>query len=657
MSVYRKNLGRSIAVCALLLAACGGGGGGGGGGPAVGSGGSLTLAPTSLSFVADQNGAVPASKNIIATFNEATVAFFVVGIPAGQPVPPWLNFSYSGNASPITVTIGPNTTAMAPGTYSATVRIVTAAADQSVISLRDAPVTYTLNGIIAASPTSLNFDEQIGVSTPAAQNVTVSDTANSSYAWTASTSYQSGSGWLLLNGAPAANGQTVTQPTLAASVSGAALQPGTYKATIQISGNGRTANVAVTYVRRAPRVTFVAPYVGLTNTAGQVIIRGSGFNAISTQKVKFGATDAMSQTVNSDTQITASYPALAAGTYPVFVENSTGTQFTRASLVIVDAPAFADEAVTRSGVALDLIHDPERQAIYVANVNGSIDRYRYLTGTWNNADSLAVPDLRGFALTPDGKEIIAINKQQVLHIDPVTLTLSDTVDGPVPAGERTFFELEHIAIANNGVAVIASVSPTTSGAGDPIYAYDVLSKTSSQLPFDFFGLSDGVVAAAGDGSRVIAVGQAGSPPAGTHYYDALTASFNLARPGGIALLLNGSFTLVNKDASKFLHGFTSVYSGAFSLLGDLPGVDPGGSSFNLPAFSPVGDFIYTYSVHSQAIRKFDLASPDGSGGFTQVGGSTAPFSTPLNTQAIRVSFDGGKLFMADDAKLVVQAAP
>jgi len=29
----------------------------------------------------------------------------------------------------------------------------------------------------------------------------------------------------------------------------------------------------------------------------------------------------------------------------------------------------------------------------------------------------------------------------------------------------------------------------------------------------------------------------------------------------------------------------------------------------------------------------------------------------LSASAIRVSFDGGKLFMADNAKLVVQAAP
>src|SRR6266850_1943726 len=226
MSALRRSWGRGLAISAMLLAACGGGGGSGG---TVGAGGSLALNPTSLTFTADHHGPVPASKNILATFTEPTVALLAVGVPAGSAVPPWLTFNITGKTSPITITVAANTTEMTPG-------------------------------------------------------------------------------------------------TLSASVSGASLQPGTYQATIQISGNGRTVNVPVTYVRRAPQVSFVAPYVGLTNTAGQAIIRGSGFNAITTQKVKFGTTDAVSQTVNNDTQITASYPALPEGTYPVFVENSTGAQ-------------------------------------------------------------------------------------------------------------------------------------------------------------------------------------------------------------------------------------------------------------------------------------------------------------------------------------------
>lgn len=653
MSALRRSWGRGLAISAMLLAACGGGGGSGG---TVRAGGSLALNPTSLTFTADHHGPVPASKNILATFTEPTVALLAVGVPAGSAVPPWLTFNITGKTSPITITVAANTTEMTPGIYSATIRVATAAQDQSVISLRDAPVTYTLNGLIAASLASLNFDEQIGVSVPSPQDVSVSDTGNMNYAWSASINYQSGASWLLLNGTSNATGQTVPPGTLSASVSGASLQPGTYQATIQISGNGRTVNVPVTYVRRAPQVSFVAPYVGLTNTAGQAIIRGSGFNAITTQKVKFGTTDAVSQTVNNDTQITASYPALPEGTYPVFVENSTGAQYTRASLAIVDAPAFPDEAITRSGVAIDLIYDAERKTIYVANANGAIDRYRRINNAWS-ADSLAIPDLRGFALSPDGKEIVAIDKQQVLHVDPVALTVTATVDGPVPLNLRFLFELGTIAMANNGVAIIASVSPTSSGPGDPVYAYDTLTRTSTALAFEIFGFEDGMVAAAADGSRVMAVGEAGSPPAGTYFYDASTASFNLARHNGTALLLNARFVLVNGNGSKFLHGFTSVYDSSFALLGNLPVPDPGSSFVNVPAFSPIGDVAYTYSAFSQAIRKFDLAAPDLSGGFTQVGGSTSPFSSPLSASAIRVSFDGGKLFMADNAKLVVQAAP
>lgn len=71
-------------------------------------------------------------------------------------------------------------------------------------------------------------------------------------------------------------------------------------------------------------------------------------------------------------------------------------------------------------------------------------------------------------------------------------------------------------MANNGVAIIASGSPTSSGAADSVFAYDTWSRTFAQLSFDTFGFQDGIVAAAGDGSRVIAVDDAGSPPAKTH---------------------------------------------------------------------------------------------------------------------------------------------
>ena len=649
MSLRRSSRRVFVVSAMLLLTACGGGGGGGNG-PAVGAGGSLTISPGALSFSADQNGAVPAAKTFTATFTESTVAVFLAGVPAGSIPPPWLTLSHTGNASPITVIVAPNTAAMAPGTYTVTIRMVTATANGAVISLRDGDVTYTINGTVAALPVSLSFDEQIGVAAAGARNLTVSDTGNKSYAWSASIVYQSGTDWLLLNGGNSAVGQTVPAATLSVSVNGPALQPGTYHATIQISGDGRTINVPVTFVRRTPQVSFVAPYVALTHSAGQAIIRGSGFNAITTQKVKFGTFDAVSQTVINDTEIRASYPALPADTYPVFVENASGNQYTRASLVVVDAPQFADEAIARSGVPLDLIYDAERRAVYIANANGAIDRYRHNGIAWA-ADSLPIAGLRGFALSPDGKEIVAITKQDVVHIDPVTL-VTTTVSGPIPLNQRTLFELNGIAMANNGVAIIVSRSPTTTGSADPVYAYDTLSRTSTALAFDTFGFQDGVAAAAGDGSRVIAVGHAGSPAARTHYYDATTGSFN-----GTSLFLNGSFVLVNQTGSKFLHGFTSVYSSAFALLGNLPGPDVGSSFFNTPAFSPIADFVYTYSSFAGTIRKFNLASPDGSGGFTPVGGATPAFSTPLLGQAMRVSFDGGKLFIADNAKLVVQAAP
>lgn len=138
------------ALVVFALSACGGGGGGGnsGGGGSnnnPGSGGSLVVNPTTLTFTATQHDVLPLARNIVATFSEPDIAVVVAGFPAGGPQPTWLDLSIFGNGSPLNINVRPNTTALAPGNYTATVRVITARADQTIISLRDVPVTYTVS--------------------------------------------------------------------------------------------------------------------------------------------------------------------------------------------------------------------------------------------------------------------------------------------------------------------------------------------------------------------------------------------------------------------------------------------------------------------------------------------------------------------------------
>ncbi|WP_312363719.1 IPT/TIG domain-containing protein [Ensifer sp.] len=81
----------------------------------------------------------------------------------------------------------------------------------------------------------------------------------------------------------------------------------------------------------APTVSGLSQSAGPTAGGTTVVITGTGFSAASpTGAVKFGATNA-TYTINSNTQITATAPAGAAGTYDITVTTTGGTSATNAS--------------------------------------------------------------------------------------------------------------------------------------------------------------------------------------------------------------------------------------------------------------------------------------------------------------------------------------
>src|SRR5690606_33095849 len=81
----------------------------------------------------------------------------------------------------------------------------------------------------------------------------------------------------------------------------------------------------------APVVSSVTPTSGPTAGGALVYISGSGFShAQPTGAVKMGATNA-TYTIRSDTQITATAPANAAGTYDITVTTPGGTSVTSAA--------------------------------------------------------------------------------------------------------------------------------------------------------------------------------------------------------------------------------------------------------------------------------------------------------------------------------------
>jgi len=57
------------------------------------------------------------------------------------------------------------------------------------------------------------------------------------------------------------------------------------------------------------------------------------------------------------------------------------------------------------------------------------------------------------------------------------------------------------------------------------------------------------------------------------------------------------------------------------------------------------------------IHKYDLNSPNGSGGFTEVGSGTIPADFPGTGVAMTISPDGGTLFLAGSLRVLITPAP
>jgi hypothetical protein len=228
----------------LLLAACGGGGGGGGG-TDLSSAPGLALSPTSLSFTAVQNGALPSTQNVQVTITSPAALGIIVGFPTGVTPPVWFDQNSSFFCTPsltfCTLVAAISTTSLAPGTYTTTLRFVIGDTPQHALALRDLPISYTITPpAIATIPSSLDFSFITGGTPPAAQPILLTGGTGS---WTASANQpwisvpSSGSGGLVNIG---------VNPT--------GLTPSTYNGTVTFSSGGHTAPVTVSLTVAAPGI-------------------------------------------------------------------------------------------------------------------------------------------------------------------------------------------------------------------------------------------------------------------------------------------------------------------------------------------------------------------------------------------------------------------
>jgi hypothetical protein len=447
-------------------------------------------------------------------------------------------------------------------------------------------------------------------------------------------------------------------------------------ATGQLPGSPQV--VAVSYlVKSSVHAETVMPHVATTNQAGAVVIRGTGFVRDGVSKVAFGVVDAVSFTVVGDTEIHATYPALAAGTYALTLANASGAVPFSGKLAVVTPKTYAAGTLPYPSApqqTLAVKYDAEREAVLIAasyfdgfnfntasRVGNQILRYQFASGAFSALTTKNIPLLQDIALTPDGAELIAVTDTELIHLDPVTL--AEIRRNTAALGGSTYFK--DIVITNDGDALLTTGFVGSGATTTYLYPLSQSQFLATNHSCNYYG-SSGVSA---DGSLAVFIQGGLSPVPPLCSYDASGGAFAvLSTTANQTQCLNsgmGTCRRPSLDASGTRiavidSSFTvSIYDRTSTPLGLLPGTS------GATAFSPDGARAYTYDS-SGSLRTFDLTLATVAGKFQEIGtgtvlaGSPGPdmtiFSPPAVVRLV-TSPDGGTLFLAGGNQLVIQPAP
>lgn len=585
-------------------------------------GGNFTVNPTSLSFDSVETIAAPSQNiNVSYTGGVATSWSATIDYNNGSN---WLILTPSNGstASPTDVTV--STQGLPPGTYTATININSNGGTVTT----SVPVTYT---VIAGRTNPITLNYSVDPSTQASdlqQGLTVLSSfagTNPSADWSISSDVS----WLQFS---QLTGDTLSQNQVTVTVDNtqiSTLRNGTHTATITLGSS--TAGVSdwtvpVTLVVNLPQVNYVAPYTSLAGVAGQVIVRGSGFAGITSENVMFGTNAATSMNVISDTEMLVGHEALVTGVYPVMIANQLNAAISQGDLHVIDPVSFPEAVInTAAGTKTRLVYDAQRQTLYAAGAE--LQRYRYIGSSWQT-DSIAITNLNDIAMTPDGRELIAIGSPTaalgdttLYHVDLATFAIIDTV----PFNTRdfststTFYigsSVDSLAMANDGHVIIGSANLQA------VYLkYNVQDQTFQLLDASGNGATTRpALAGSADGSTIYMAGGNG-PQA--------QAIFRYTASGNGSIYSNSAYDSTREVAtgltgSRLLVDRSVVYDSQLNNQGEI--ARPAGATLSSDGDTAIC-FLSVFSA-PDVIRRYDLTSPDGSGGFNTIGADITLVSDP-----------------------------
>ena len=438
------------------------------------------------------------------------------------------------------------------------------------------------------------------------------------------------------------NGSFSGSITITACLNDASCQTG------QLSGSPQTIPVSYVIASGVDGNT-VTPRVVPANTAGMVILRGAGFTGATS--VNFGSATASSLTVVSDSEIHASYPALAADSYPVTI-NSGNISFS-ASMLAVSPPAFTATAIPYpSGDALiypdsaEIEYDAQRTALFILlpggnSTNPTLLRYGLDGSAWGSPTQVSMAGLQRVHLSPNGTHLLALvmpdsTDTSMVELDPVTLAQTKVTTVANPSVPESGTVACGFAIANDGNAIVEFA------LGDNGFAFGTSSRSFTLMSTD--GACDPV--ASGNGA-VVALG-------GTNY---LASSGTFTRQGA----------QTDSEATADFVGDKFVYSGSVEdevaqFLGYTNGLV--GQIINSPGTRVYG-ITLDPALGQPTLATFDLtATPSGNPPLFPQLGTTMALPNSCSSSgcsggfyALATTLDGSVLFIAGPDGVIVQPIP
>jgi hypothetical protein len=474
--------------------------------------------------------------------------------------PSWVHFSRSDGNGPGQVTVTAQATGLNAGTFTGEVTVTDGPTQQS----RSFPVSLAVRSAsLVVTPASLSF--LIDASTPASgfsKALAISDELggkqpSESVAWTVQSINVP---WLRVS--PSSGGTSpATQATATVDLPALAYAPtGTSTATITLAwrnaqGADQTIVLPITLDLRLvpPYVDFAAPYVGVENRPGSLVLRGRRFNAFGPTVTAFvGTTELPGQTTQGDTQLTITYPALAAGRYQVGIKGASGFLRTNAELVVLPSPSFAYAAIPVTTSRGRIIWDAERQVLYGINsTNQVIERYRFSAGAWGTDPYFVLPQCQDADLAPDGRSLIVLSSQAVHDIDLGNASWSAVLHATNPYSTCTTY-LAQLAVANDGgVFIITRQWSAFCDEYTPSYLYNALDHSLKANPYPSGWFIRGGTGGSWDGTRIYAGNSSFDPAPGLAVFDTLAGTLTPNGPdyypSGISISANASRVIVENN--------------------------------------------------------------------------------------------------------------